>query len=248
MKSTKLPGKWLMVWVALAGLPGCATSELSGGANRPVVAAAPAVGLTLAEAIDMSGTERIQFQSAMSLALQRPHVEHEIVALELGIRSADEPNEKRSLMEFSTLPTGLNYYVQRQAGFNEAAIDLFGTVAVAYSNSRVPAAAGEDRAVPDQIHLVSGRLFAGDASFTLSVSDADGEIVRMQCTPIGRVAASTIHRTLTGKAAILHCTLSSGAESNTWYLEDYARYLNFEVQEDGIVQARVTVKDVTVRS
>ena len=158
--------------------------------------------------------------------------------------AGDETVENRSLMRFSTLPGGLNHYLHSRVGLIESGIDLFGTGTLVYWNSNFPNQDEVAAAEPDQIRLVSGRMFSGESAFTLEIANSGGDIVTDECRPLERVSAQTIHIKLLGNATIFQCKTSVGTNSRMWYLEDYARYITQSVYDDEGFLSRFTVKDV----
>jgi hypothetical protein len=233
----------------MACLSGCATSELHETAKYNVDTQRadfqlPMNSLSLAAATALTLNEKTQFNSASLLASQRPRVKQEISEFELGVISGNEEEESRSLMRFSPLPTGLNYFAHGRSGFVEAGIDLFGVGSLVYWNSRFRYPYGVFPTAPYKVRLLNGRLYSGDSPYTLEMKNSDGEILTVECKPFEKIPSKVIHNKLAGKATIFHCKTSFGMNSDLWYIEDYARYISYAIYDDDGFQSRITVKDL----
>lgn len=250
------PTKCLPVAVmCMASLFGCATSELRETANVDAQFASsrfPIKELSLGTATALSVNETIQFQSASLLVAQRPKVKQEITELELTVMGDDKHAEQRSVMRFSTLPTGLNYYSHSSSsGWTETSIDLFGVGSIVNWNSRFPYAQfarGIVATSADQVRLVEGHMYAGDSAFALEIKNADGAISRSRCVRSERIPAKVVHQKLAGMATLFKCKDSSGdfvSNSEMWYFEEYARYVTQAIyDDDGYVQSRFSLRDI----
>ncbi len=194
--------------------------------------------------------EKDKFDSIASLASQRPTVRREISELELNIIAGDEPGEKVSRMRFLSLPMGLGFFshtveaTSDGPGFSESGIDLFGLGPVVYWNSRFPYRNGIVAAEPAQFRLVTGRLFSGDSSFTVELKDPSMEGVLQECTPVERIPAKDLHASLTGRATIFACKTGENTDAKAWYLEDYARYVSYDISYDRLPLSKIRIRNV----
>ena len=198
-------------------------------------------------------SEKDKFASLAALASQRPQVRQEIGELELGILAGDEPGEKVSQMRFSVLPMGLDFYshtakpVADRPDFGEAGIGLFGLGTAVYWNSRFPYPNGIVAEAPAQLRLLKGRLFSADTSFTLEINEPSMEAIVQECSPVESISAQNIHASLTGRATIFGCKTGDASNAKFWYLEDYARYISYDISYDGSSLSKARIKNVKFR-
>lgn len=237
----------LLAIATVAFLSACASNDMHATKVSVVSAAAPLnlsmLSFSAATAGQLILSDPAQFQSAALLASQRGLVKQEISEMTLGITSEGDEKENISVIKVARLPTGLDYFEHNVTDLTEKGITLSGAAIALYLNSRFPYFQGKLPTAPDQLRLLSGRLYSADSAYVIEMKNPDGQVSTQECSPEKIIPASTVHAKLEGRAVIFHCTLS-GETGNFWYLENYRRYVEFELFDDGELLSRKTIKDV----
>lgn len=248
--------KFVLATFAATALVACSTTPQH---EKPAaIASAPADKVTfpirslgVADAVSLVKNYQSEFESAAKLAAQRPTVAREISGLTLEIQSPGRA-AKQSVMRFSSLPQSLNFGSHAfpassgDTALDESFIDIFGVQSVLYWNSRFPYPNGIIAYAPNQARLVSGKLFSSDSKFIVETgSQADGWL-SIECVPVSRIAATTVHPAFTGHVTTFSCTTpSDDAVELRWYLEDYARYLSAETRDADGPQTQFKIVSVS---
>lgn len=201
--------------------------------------------MSLEQVADLVVKEEKQLQSAYILVSQRPAVKQEIAEFEYEITSEDKQGKTNSIVQFSSLPGGLEYWKHSHPDFVEASIDIYGVTSVLYWNSRFPFPFDLGLA---QLTLTKGQIFSNDSSFAVETKSF-GISSTTTCQYMNTIAADTIHEKLTGTAAVFHCTSDTDPDgkSKLWYLADYARYVSFEAYSGTDLLTALRIKDVKFR-
>ncbi len=201
-----------------------------------------------ADAVSIVENNTAGFDSAAKLAAQRPRVKHEISGFTVESLAPDSEGS-RSEVRFSPLPLGLDYMLhhvpasETKTALTESSIDVFGATGVLYWNSRFSYRNGAVNVAPEQVRLVSGQLFEPGAKFVLE-NGTGKSAVTLDCAPISRAAATTIHASLSGNVTTFACKQEEGVSQLLWYFDDYARYFNEEVKVDDEIQSRFKIISV----
>jgi len=212
---------------------------------------APVTSLGPADAALLVTGEPELFQSATALAAQRPAVQREIAEMELESMSGNGTLKAPSVMRFTALPGGLDYFqhavpsVVNNAPLYEAGIDVYGMGTAIYWNSRFRYDQGIIAVTPWTVKLSKGRLF-GMESFALQATSPDGATDTTDCTAVERIPASQVHPALSGAAIVFTCK-GADAVAQHWYLEDYARYITESVRDEDGYLSRFKVAKVKFR-
>jgi hypothetical protein len=191
------------------------------------------------------------FSSASKLAATRPKVIQEITSIQFELLDSNGVSTNSSVMHFSKLPHNLELVThsvpatKNKTELNESFIDVYGLAPVQYwnSRSRFPEA---DLPPPDQLQLISGKIFSINTKFVIEQKLFHGETLTTECTPSERIPAKKIHPSLTGYASVFACnTPSMKFLEYYWYIEDSARYVASESWNDGELQSKFKIVALT---
>ncbi|WP_133166898.1 hypothetical protein [Solimicrobium silvestre] len=192
-----------------------------------------------------------RFDSASQLGAMRPTANQEIESIKFELLDPTGEHLNNSVMHFAKLPNNLEFAyhsfpaTKDMAELNQSFIHVFGLASVLNWSSRFPE---HELPSPDQVQLISGKLFSISSKFTIEQRLSEKDIFTTECVPQDLFPASKINALLTGNATVFVCkTPIINNVTSYWYIENSARYVISEIWDDGELQSKFKIVDLTLR-